>query len=141
MRTFILLKLPVNPYIVLEFETRIMDETITLPGYLVRRNKQEEELYEYGVKFCFEEYEQMYLTKLLNDMTIRLPAHNKRGAKPPFYFRFCKIDIEVRNTGAVVRGALFLLRSRRTSTYGASLLASVYNAHPRTSPPSTSITQ
>lgn len=71
LRFYTNLKLPVNPYIVLEFQTRIMDQILSLPGYIVRKIDTEE-YYEYGVRFVLDEQQQMELSSLLNTMTIRM---------------------------------------------------------------------
>lgn len=71
LRFYTNLKLPVNPYIVLEFQTRIMGQILSLPGYIVRKIDTEE-FYEYGVKFALDEQKQMELSSLLNTMTIRM---------------------------------------------------------------------
>ena len=71
LRFYTNLKLPVNPYIVLEFQTRIMGQIISLPGYIVRKIDTEE-FYEYGVKFVLDEQQHMELSSLLNTLTIRM---------------------------------------------------------------------
>ncbi|BAU29180.1 PilZ domain-containing protein [Aneurinibacillus soli] len=71
LRFYTNLKLPVNPYIVLEFQTRIMGQILSLPGYVVRKIDTEE-FHEYGVRFVLDEQQQMELSSLLNTMTIRM---------------------------------------------------------------------
>ncbi|GEN36527.1 MULTISPECIES: PilZ domain-containing protein [Aneurinibacillus] len=71
------LKLPVNPYVVLEFQTRILDRTLSFHGYIVRKVEGTNEFHEYGVKFVLDETEQMELATLLNAMAIRLRRHSQ----------------------------------------------------------------
>lgn len=42
------LSLPVNPYVVLEFQTRILDRHLQFHGYVVRKALGEDEYNEYG---------------------------------------------------------------------------------------------
>jgi hypothetical protein len=74
------LKLPVNPYVVLEFQTRILDHTLNFHGYIVRKVEGREEFHEYGVKFVLEEQEQMQLTSLLNSLSIRLRRNSRTSS-------------------------------------------------------------
>lgn len=69
------LTLPVNPYVVLEFQTRILDRELHFHGYIVRRTEGDVEFKEYGVKFMLDETEQAELTSLLHLMSIRLRVH------------------------------------------------------------------
>ncbi|MBN6186821.1 PilZ domain-containing protein [Aneurinibacillus sp. BA2021] len=65
-------KLPATPQVILEFETEILNNTIQLPGYIVRKLPREDELYEYGVTFTLDEAVYTELIPLLQLLSIRL---------------------------------------------------------------------
>ncbi|MED0672785.1 PilZ domain-containing protein [Aneurinibacillus aneurinilyticus] len=81
------LKIPVNPYIVLEFQTRILDRNLSFHGHIVRKVEGRDEFHEYGVKFVLEEAERMELTMLLNALAIRMRRYVK-----PASCQFCTLD-------------------------------------------------
>ncbi len=66
-----LLKLPVHPHVVLEFETELLSTLIIIHGYVVRACEFEPGLWQYGVKFTMDEDKLAALAQLLNIFTIR----------------------------------------------------------------------
>lgn len=65
-------KLPATPEVILEFETQILNNTVQLPGYIVRKVPREGDLYEYGVTFTLDEGVYTELIPLLQLLSIRL---------------------------------------------------------------------
>ncbi|GEN32875.1 MULTISPECIES: PilZ domain-containing protein [Aneurinibacillus] len=66
-------RLPATPQVILEFETEIMNKTLQLPGYIVRKILRDQQgIYEYGVKFTLDEGTYTELIPLLQLLAIRL---------------------------------------------------------------------
>ena len=63
--------LPVQRNIILQFETRILDEQLKFTGYIVWK-KEINNLFQYGVEFNINEKERERFTPILNRLTIQL---------------------------------------------------------------------
>lgn len=70
-------KLPVKSDIVLVFETEILDEELNLYGNVVWMKHYEDEIFEYGLEFVFDEKHREAMFKLLNQLQFNIK--NKRG--------------------------------------------------------------
>jgi hypothetical protein len=83
------LRFPVSENLLLKFQTRIMDNLITLTGKIVWRTSSPLKpfTYEYGVQLLHDEFTHSLFTKLYNDMGIWLK-------KIPFVpgCRFCNTE-------------------------------------------------
>ena len=64
------LKFPMHREIVLEFETRILDEHVKLNGYVVWNREVKTGIYQYGIEFIINENERP--VKLLNKLALTL---------------------------------------------------------------------
>jgi diguanylate cyclase (GGDEF)-like protein/PAS domain S-box-containing protein len=65
------LDLPIRPDIVLQFETKIMGQEVTLIGIIVWK-QEVKDLFQYGLQFIIDERERDELVGLLNNFTIKL---------------------------------------------------------------------
>lgn len=63
--------LPVRPDLVLQFETKIMDQEVTLLGTIVWK-QEVRDFFQYGFQFMIDEQERENLVRLLNNFSIRL---------------------------------------------------------------------
>lgn len=66
------LRLPVHQDIILEFETEILGNTITLYGSVAWMKELKHQIYQYGLEFSIDENERTNLAKLLNKLSILL---------------------------------------------------------------------
>ena len=71
------IKLPVKSDIVLIFETEILEEELSLYGNVVWMKPYEEEIFEYGLEFVFDEKHREVMLQLLNQLQINI--RNQRG--------------------------------------------------------------
>ncbi|WP_407638629.1 PilZ domain-containing protein [Aneurinibacillus migulanus] len=89
LRSISSLRFPVSENLLLKFQTRIMDNLITLSGKIVWRNSSplKPSTYEYGVQLLHDEFTRSLFTKLYNDMGVWLK-------KMPFIpgCRFCNTE-------------------------------------------------
>jgi hypothetical protein len=69
------LSLPVNPQVVLQFETEILKQRVSMHGYVVRKNQWSEGIHEYGVAFTVEEGKRVELAQIINLLAIRMRQH------------------------------------------------------------------
>jgi diguanylate cyclase (GGDEF)-like protein/PAS domain S-box-containing protein len=81
------LKLLVHPKIIFSFETQILGEHIQLYGKIIWNNKCDDGINQYGLEFVITEKQLTYLTKLLNNFSLKL---RKSSLAPDS--RFIKID-------------------------------------------------
>lgn len=66
------IKLPVERDLVLSFSTELMGNTLVLLGYTVWSNELQDNLYEYGIEFIIDENTRTELTRVLNQVQIRM---------------------------------------------------------------------
>jgi hypothetical protein len=66
------LSLPVTPQVVLQFETEILNQRVSVHGYVVRKNQLTEEIHEYGVAFTMQEGKHVELAQIINRLAIRM---------------------------------------------------------------------
>ncbi|WP_052947332.1 PilZ domain-containing protein [Aneurinibacillus tyrosinisolvens] len=66
------MKLPVNPHVILEFETIILKQEVQLPGYVVWKKEGQNGLHEYGVRFTIDDSEFPGIIQLFNRLEIRM---------------------------------------------------------------------
>ncbi|MFT9849937.1 PilZ domain-containing protein [Aneurinibacillus sp. REN35] len=68
------LRFPITDNLLLKFQTRMMDQLITLTGKIVWRtsNPLKPGVYEYGVELLHDDFSQTLFTKLYNDMSVWL---------------------------------------------------------------------
>lgn len=71
------IKLPVKSDIVLVFETEILDEELNLYGNVVWMKHYEDEIFEYGLEFVFDEKHRETMLQLLNQLQMNI--RNQRG--------------------------------------------------------------
>lgn len=71
------MKLPVKADVVLVFETEILDEELDLYGKVVWMKHYDDELYEYGLEFVFDEKHRAAMLQLLNQLHCNIK--NKKG--------------------------------------------------------------
>ena len=71
------IKLPVKSDIILVFETEILEEELNLYGNVVWMKPYEEDIFEYGLEFVFDEKHRESMLKLLNQLQINI--RNQRG--------------------------------------------------------------
>lgn len=65
-------RLPVDDKIIMQFKTQLIGEEITVYGCIVWSRDIENGLFEYGVKFTFDENKRTELVKVLNQVQIRM---------------------------------------------------------------------
>ncbi len=65
------LKMPANDQLVLQFDTELCSELITMYGHIVRTTRWEEEFYEYAVKFTMDESQHLEINRLVNRLALR----------------------------------------------------------------------
>jgi len=88
--------LPVNPDILLEFNTEIIGESVSLTGHIVWREVLGD-YFEYGLEFNSSEIEQQFNTKLLNNFVIQI----QKNPQPPN----CNfVDVEKLQYMAAIKG-------------------------------------
>ena len=66
------IRLPVHREIILEFETKILGNTIKMYGSVVWMRELKSGIYQYGLEFSMDESERSVLTQLLNKLAILL---------------------------------------------------------------------
>lgn len=66
------IRFPLDRDIILKFMTELLGEEIRVFGRIVWMKEVDEQLYEYGIEFTFDENDRMNLTKLLNQVQIKL---------------------------------------------------------------------
>jgi hypothetical protein len=66
------LSLPVNPQVVLQFETEILNQRVSMHGYIARKNQLSEGIHEYGVAFTMQEAKHVELARIINRLAIRM---------------------------------------------------------------------
>jgi len=66
------LTLPVNPSVIFNFETLVLDETISVSGYIVWQDESFSGLCEYGIRFIHNDSEEQHLIKLFNTLQISI---------------------------------------------------------------------
>lgn len=71
------IKLPVKSDIVLVFETEILDEELNLYGNVVWMKHYQDEIFEYGLEFVFDEKHREAMLQLLNQLQSNI--RNQRG--------------------------------------------------------------
>lgn len=82
LKFFTHINLPVNPEILIEFETTILNERIFLQGHIVWK-QEANDFWHYGLQFTLSEAEETNLTVLLNKLAIKL-RKNPIPADCPF---------------------------------------------------------
>ncbi|MDF2680194.1 MAG: hypothetical protein K0R47_1384 [Brevibacillus sp.] len=65
------LKMPANDQLVLQFDSELCAEPITMYGHIVRTTLWQEEFYEYAVRFTMEESQHLEINRLVNRLAIR----------------------------------------------------------------------
>ncbi len=63
---------PVQPDIILEFKTKIMNEVVKTNGVIVWKQEIGENLYQYGLEFNISELERDHLSQMLNTFTLKM---------------------------------------------------------------------
>jgi len=67
------IKFPVKNDVVLQFTFQLLGQEIVVSGYIVWSKKEEEDnLYEYGIKFIMDESERASLIRILNQVQIKI---------------------------------------------------------------------
>lgn len=66
------IRFPVERYFILQFSTQLIDENIKVYGYPVWAEEIDDNLYKYGIEFTIDENERMDLTKILNQVQIKM---------------------------------------------------------------------
>lgn len=66
------IRFPVEKFFILQFTTELLGEKIKVYGYPVWGEKLENNLYQYGLEFTIDENERMELTRLLNQVQIKM---------------------------------------------------------------------
>lgn len=70
------LKMPASDQLVLQFETELCSQPLTMYGHVVRSIPWENDYYEYAVRFTMEETQHLEINRLVNRLAIRY--RNKR---------------------------------------------------------------
>lgn len=65
-------ELPVQPDIILEFKTKLINEPIKVTGIIVWKQEIGDNLYQYGLEYTIAEVERDHLSKMLNTLLIKL---------------------------------------------------------------------
>jgi hypothetical protein len=72
------LDLPINPNLIIKFHIDILNNPVIIEGFIVRRSKLKNNIYQYGVSFAIQDTEVKLLWRLLNDLEY---ATRKGGVK------------------------------------------------------------
>ena len=81
------LKMPASDQLVLQFETELCSQPLTMYGHVVRSVPWENDFYEYAVRFTMEESQHLEINQLVNRLAIRY-----RNNRTPSDGRFWKGD-------------------------------------------------
>ncbi len=65
-------KMPISRDVIINFNTKILNQTIQFSGWIVRRDEIEENIWEYGVHFLSAEKTSSKYLDLLNKLTLKL---------------------------------------------------------------------
>ncbi|MGI6686203.1 MAG: hypothetical protein ACOX47_12170 [Bacillota bacterium] len=66
------IRLPIERYFILQFTTQLIEENIKVYGYPIWIEEMENNLYKYGIELTIDENERMDLTKILNQVQIKM---------------------------------------------------------------------
>ncbi|RHW37432.1 EAL domain-containing protein [Lysinibacillus yapensis] len=72
LRIISTMELPVRPDVNYQFETTIMNYSLTLNGFIVWKNEVKDRFFEYGIEFSISEKDRDQLLKILNKFTLHL---------------------------------------------------------------------
>lgn len=82
------LKMPASDQLVLQFETELCAQKLTMYGHVVRCVPWDTDFYEYAVRFTMDESQHLEINRLVNLMAIRY--RNKRMGYDGRFFQGCR---------------------------------------------------